>query len=288
MHFFKNFFILLILSFSLTNQLNGQSTTDKNQLFENIAVKLLDNSQISSLISLKSNSLSGACKSVCPCAPIKFTIINFSNKRVKAAWVDYNGVESQTIYTSSNSTGSSLTIDSYSNHCFRIYLDADSSTSETLYFKAPLKNTTYYSGDLTLLKQDIYNSGWLSNPNLNVQHLEQFKKLVDYQSSTMTKIDFNLVKSTFYDESSNTDNLIQSFFDSFNSSNKFIDPLFNPLNKIDSSKFSAKRVSEYSIKLPKKFNASVHLGSSFSFKITNDIDVNLKMYWIDYSATLKG
>lgn len=79
-----------------------------------------------------------------------------------------------------------------------------------------INNTVAETNKFNMLKQTIYNTSWINNTNLTLYHLQKLSTLVNYQKVPLSNYDIDILFTTYYDDSSDTANLIQSFFNSFN------------------------------------------------------------------------
>lgn len=258
--------------------------TDKAALFEATTLKLLENSLITKLLPIKSLSIPKTeCQSSDPSVANKFTIKNITYKRLKTIWYDYSGIETDNSNIIWDHFGCSKTLETGSNHCFAISY-ADDPNGETIYIRIPDNKEIYCFGDLFVVKQNLYSSSWLNSEELSVAHISAYEKLVDYKPEELNHIDFNLIRSSYYDDSDEFRALLQFFFDSFNETNKFIDPFFNPSYKLEIENIGCIRAGEYKVaSAAKPYKPSAFLGSKFKFTLTNDLSAEVHLYWIDYA-----
>ncbi|RNA29297.1 calpain family cysteine protease, partial [Brachionus plicatilis] len=261
------------------------------QKFSDLTRKLINQVLNTDIPSIFSHIELDNLKSMTPCNPIEISIINFSGKKVKFIWIDYDGKARQDLSrTLRENVGSILKINSYTNHLYRIQFDADDSSSETIHFRIPEDKNNFYFGEVNKIEESylqlVYDSCWISNPSIKLDHLDLLEKSIDHKLDQLTKIETVLLQSYGYDDSSETSDLINSFYESFSSDNKFTDPFYDPLSKLD-SECTTKRVSEHDVSTENKIYPSVYWGEPFSFKIVNDTDKDFVLYWIDYKATAK-
>ena len=211
--------------------------------------------------------------------PSNIQVINLSGKHIRAVWIDYQGNERLIKFTSGNLIGSLFRFGQRSNFCYRVYLNADDSKSESFYLKIPSKTTTYIWGNFSSLKNDILNSSWLDNADID--HLINYEMLVDFDrnSSNKTTADYQLLRTTYYEDSIEMDSKLDKFFNSFNQTNKYVDAFFNPMNSINQSYYLI-RAGDYRANLPLSYYSVEYFGQRFTFTILNDLDENLNMYKI--------
>ncbi|CAF0873883.1 unnamed protein product [Brachionus calyciflorus] len=227
-------------------------------------------------------------KSLTPNEKVNISIVNFSKKPLKVSWINYEGDERKDRTSKiDKKTGSKVNIQTYSNHVFHLYFDGNDPNSESIYFRVPIDKQIFYVGNLDDLLPEytanLNESSWINNPCINLTHLEEIDKLVSYKSDSLNKLETILTRSTYYDETEETQSLIKSFFDSFNKNNKFIDAFFNPLNRLDTECF-IKRISDYDVDCERKIVPSVYLGTEFEFTLVNDSGMDFTVYWIEYSG----
>jgi hypothetical protein len=232
-------------------------------------------------------------KSLVPSQPVVFSILNLTGKSFRCVWIDLRGREliSNFEVISEKTYGSTVTFKTFTNHLFRLYFDAENLHSESIHFRIPLDKHSFYIGDIDQLEPRftlyLNESSWINNPALTLNHLNQIEKLLNHNKIPLKYLETLFTRSTFYDDSEETRNVIDSFFKGFNPNNKFIDPFFNPLNLLD-SKIVLKRISDEDIKKEKLLIPSENLRSKFVFHLINDTDTDFQAFWLDYDANPKS
>ncbi len=181
------------------------------------------------------------------------TIINLSGKRMRAIAIRPDGSFGNGLmkedYMSEKSNRSALVFGmSKPYFCWKLIIDADDIDSKTFIVKIPLNPAKYIWGNVQSILDDISSSSWLSNTNLTMNHLVQYEKLLAFNKAPPSAAyEFELIESSYYEESSAMKNVLNAFFNSFNQSNKYVDAFFNPSYKLsekESNSYYAARVSD--------------------------------------------
>ena len=259
------------------------------QKFSDLSRKILDKIALDNISSVFSYLELENLKSTTPANPVILTLINFSGKEIILEWIDYDG-KLQKGYgrTLKQNNGFSVKIETHTNNLYRIEFD---SSSEHIHFRIPEdKNTLYFGNDNETMSnslKSLYDSCWITNPSIKLEHLEHLEKMIDHNINQMTNLETILIQSYDYDDSDETAELINSFYQNFSSDNKFTDPFFNPLNGLE-SKYVTKRVSEHEVSVEKKIIPSVYWDEEFNLQIKNDSDSSFSLYWINYCGKIKS
>lgn len=202
--------------------------------------KLIKNSNSAKLTSIETLALK-ECAPVMPQNEVNFKIINLSNQELRVESIDSRGL----IYNMQvieRNLGSILILESKTNLCFALSENSNLNEKKII-FKIPENLTVVYYGDLNNLKQMLNDSTW--STNLNENFFYSYSKLISYkEEKNIHNSNYDhLIHTSYYDDSLDFLNEIERFMANFNATNKFVDPFFNPLDRL-SREISLKRVSD--------------------------------------------
>jgi hypothetical protein len=288
--FVLSFFICLIFLPTILavypRKIAEQQTVDdaKRTVFERIIRKLIANAGFDENFYepfdlILNNSYK--CNTTFDNFPSNIQVINLSGKQIKAVWIDYQGKERTTQFLSGNLIGSIFRFGQRSNFCYRVYLNLNDSESESFYLKIPSNTKTYIWGNISNLHNDILNSSWLDNAE--IEHLKNYEMLVDLdrlkENSNQSIAEYQLLRTTYYEDSVEMDSKLDTFFKSFNQTKKYVDAFFNPLNSINQSYYLI-RAGDYKANLPLSYYSVEYFGPKFVFTIMNDLDADFNLYKI--------
>lgn len=261
----------------------------EQQKFSDLSRKILDKMTVANISSVFSYLELENLKSIMPSIKTTLTLINFSGKQITLNWINYDGkVQRRYDRTLKQNNGFSVKFETYSNHLYRIQFE---DSSDKIHFRVPEDKTTLYIGNdndiMDNSLKSLYDSCWITNPSIKLEHLEHLEKIIDNNLNQLNNAETILIQSFDYDDSNETAELIESFYQNFSCENKFTDPFFNPLNELEST-YTVKRVSEHQVGVEKKVIPSVYWGEEFKFTIKNDTDSVYTLYWVTYCGKIQS
>ncbi len=99
------------------------------------------------------------------------------------------------------------------------------------------------------------------------------------ENSNQSIAEYQLLRTTYYEDSVEMDSKLDTFFKSFNQTKKYVDAFFNPLNSINQSYYLI-RAGDYKANLPLSYYSVEYFGPKFVFTTMNDLDADFNLYKI--------